>query len=179
MQTLMTDGCPVGSACSSQHAELGPETARGDLPNPGIKPRSAALQEDSLPAEPQGKLENTGDEEPTHRKRPRWWESLKAGREGLNGITSQIDMSLSKLQEMVKDREAGHAAVHGVAKSSVLLNNNKDTNLIGLGPHPYDLGLPCGSDDKESAHSAGDPGSIPRSGRPPGEGNGNPLQYSC
>ena len=67
---------------------------------------------------------------------------MKAGREGLKGITSQIDMSLSKLQEMVKDREAGRAAVHGVTKSSVLLNNNKDTNLIGLGPHPYDLGLP-------------------------------------
>ena len=36
-----------------------------------------------------------------------------------------------------------------------------------------------GSDGKESAGSAGDPGSIPRSGRSPGEGNGNPLQYSC
>ena len=32
---------------------------------------------------------------------------------------------------------------------------------------------------KESACNAGDPGSIPRSGRPPGEGNGNPLQDSC
>ena len=32
---------------------------------------------------------------------------------------------------------------------------------------------------KESAYNAGDPGSIPRSGRYPGEGNGNPLQYSC
>ena len=32
---------------------------------------------------------------------------------------------------------------------------------------------------KESACNAGDPGSIPGSGRPPGEGNGNPLQYSC
>ena len=32
---------------------------------------------------------------------------------------------------------------------------------------------------KESACSAGDPGSIPGSGRSPGEGNGNPPQYSC
>ena len=32
---------------------------------------------------------------------------------------------------------------------------------------------------KSSACSAGDPGSIPGSGRSPGEGNGNPLQYSC
>ena len=41
------------------------------------------------------------------------------------------------------------------------------------------LNLPGGSDDKESACSAGHPGSIPGSGRYPGEGNGNSLQYSC
>ena len=36
-----------------------------------------------------------------------------------------------------------------------------------------------GSDGKDSAYNTGDPGVIPRSGRSPGEGNGNPLQYSC
>ena len=41
------------------------------------------------------------------------------------------------------------------------------------------LGLPGGSDGKESACNAGDPGSVPGSGGSPGEGNGNPLQYSC
>ena len=40
-------------------------------------------------------------------------------------------------------------------------------------------GLPDGSDGKASAYNAGDPGSIPGLGRSPGEGNGNPLQYSC
>ena len=35
------------------------------------------------------------------------------------------------------------------------------------------------SDRKASAYNAGDPGSIPGSGRSPGEGNGNPLQYCC
>ena len=36
-----------------------------------------------------------------------------------------------------------------------------------------------GSDGKASAYNAGDPGSILGTGRSPGEGNGNPLQYSC
>ena len=40
-------------------------------------------------------------------------------------------------------------------------------------------GFPGGSDSKASAGNAGDPGLIPGSGRSPGEGNGNPLQYSC
>ena len=40
-------------------------------------------------------------------------------------------------------------------------------------------GFPGGSDSKESACNVGDLGSIPGSGRSPGEGNGNPLQYSC
>ena len=40
-------------------------------------------------------------------------------------------------------------------------------------------GSPDVSDSEESACNAGDPGSIPGSGRSPGEGNGNPLQYSC
>ena len=41
----------------------------------------------------------------------------------LDGITDSTDMSLSKLQEMVKDRETWHAAVHEVTKSSTRLSN--------------------------------------------------------
>ena len=41
------------------------------------------------------------------------------------------------------------------------------------------LGFPGGSDGEEFSCSAGDPGSIPGSGRCPGEWHGNPLQYSC
>ena len=40
-------------------------------------------------------------------------------------------------------------------------------------------GFPGGSDAKASAYNAGDPGSIPGWGKSSGEGNGNPLQYSC
>ena len=45
-----------------------------------------------------------------------------------------------------------------------------------LGFSQQGLEFPRGSDGKASAYSAGDPGSIPGSGRSPGEGNGNPLQ---
>ena len=54
---------------------------------------------------------------------------------------------------------------------------NSSKNIYAL--KSFNLGFPGCSDSKESACDAEDPGSIPRLGRSPGEGNGYTLQYSC
>ena len=56
--------------------------------------------------------------------------------------------------------------------------NARDVRDTGSIPELGRSGFPCSSVGKESACNAGDPGSFPRLGRSPGEGNGNPLQYS-
>ena len=84
------------------------------------------------------------------RQRTRW----------LDGITDPMDMSLSKLQEMVKDREGWCAAVDGMSKNRTCLIDRTTVS-------------------EESACNEGDPDFIPRLERSSGKRNGNPIQYSC
>ena len=70
-------------------------------------------------------------------RRRRGWQRMR----WLNGITDSIDMSLNKIREMVKDREAWHATVHGDRKSQTQLSNWTATRFNNTLNTPWSSGI--------------------------------------
>ena len=87
-------------------------------------------------------------------------------------ITDLTDMSLSKLWELVMDREAWRTAVHVVAKSRTQLRDQTELSVISMLPDA----TPC---PPELVYSPGAGWVLCCTQVSPGEGNGTPLQYSC
>ena len=94
-------------------------------------------------------------------------------REGIYGHIRQIhfvvQQKLTQYSKVTIPRLI-HPSIHLSIYLSIYLSICLSISLYGF---------PCGSEVRASARNAGDMGSIPGSGRSPGDGNGNPLQYSC
>ena len=108
----------------------------------------------------------------------------------MNNTLEGIDSSITETEERINDLEVEITTTEqNIEKRMIrnedslrdLWNNIKHTNIciIAAPEGEWQPGFPGGSEVKASASNAGDLGSVPGSGRSSGEGNGNPLQYSC
>ena len=100
----------------------------------------------------------------------------------LDGVAHSMDGSLSTLRDLVTDRAPGTLQPPGLeGQSGSTVGPAAEGGLCSKLQETLEpsSSFPGGSEGKASACNARDLGSIPESGRSSGEGNGNPLQYSC
>ena len=111
---------------------------------------------------------------------------LQCRRPGFKPWSGKIPHAAEQLSPSVLCTKRGHhneKPTHCTGEGLPLATTRESPHKAKTQPsqkHTFvSLGFPGGSGGKESACIAGDPGLIPGSGRSPGEGNGNTLQYSC
>ena len=112
----------------------------------------------------------------------KWASGINCGKVGKESACSAVDLGLIPgLGRSPEKGKATHPSIlawrigQRVGQSQTRLS---DFHSLGLNSG-FSLDFPGGSDGKASVYNEGDLGSIPGSGRSPGEGNGNPLQYYC
>ena len=122
----------------------------------------------------------TSREELTHWRRPWCWERLKAGEGDDRGWDGWMASPTHWIWVGVNSGSWWWTGRPGVLQSMGSQRVRHDwAAVLSWTEDGCTLGFPGGSDGKESACSAEEPGSIPGSGRSSGEGNSNPLQYCC
>ena len=160
-----------------------PFPSPGDLSNPGIEPRSPTLEADALTSEPPWKPNSAST-------RSLLFLSFIVPILGQNiSLISPIFLKRSLVFLLLSSNficcllKVAFLCLHAVLWKSALswiflpLSPLLFTSLLSLAI--CKAAFPGGSEVKASACNVGDLGSIPGSGRPPREGNGSPLQYSC
>ena len=122
----------------------------------------------------------TSREELTHWRRPWCWERLKAGEGDDRRWDGWMASPTHWIWVGVNSGSWWWTGRPGVLQSMGSQRVRHDwAAVLSWTEDGCTLGFPGGSDGKESACSAEEPGSIPGSGRSSGEGNSNPLQYCC
>ena len=111
----------------------------------------------------------------------RYWDVFQGESCFYNPETSSVTFSSLQSQTSGGSVQHIHTCTALSDQRPVIRPREADTlpDLVNYSNLWQMLGFPGGSDGQEAACNLGDPGSIPVSGRSPGEGNGHPLQYSC